>query len=270
MENKKRIITALVLFPLVIAILLIDNQYIIDAVIAVIGLMAMYEYLEAISKICKPIKWISYLSVLCILGIHLIPSEYLLKMVVILIPISFLAMFIQLIVTNMKTNFKDIAFTFFGMCYITIFLACISLIRGMNNGVILVWYSIFSAWGCDTMAYFTGRAIGKHKFSKVSPKKSIEGCIGGIVGAVLISCIFTFFINKYANVNFSYWHILGIVTILSIIGQIGDFAASSIKRYVEVKDFSNLMPGHGGMLDRIDSLLFIAPFAYILLGLINI
>jgi phosphatidate cytidylyltransferase len=268
MDNLKRICTAVVLFPLVIAILIVKNQYVIDAFLTIIAIMAIYEYLGAVSKVCKPIKWISYLSALSIMGLHIVPSEYLIKIAIIAIPTLFVIMFLQLILTDMKTNFKDIAFTFFGICYVVIFLACISLLRGMANGIILVWYAIIAAWGTDTMAYFTGKLIGKHKFSKVSPKKSIEGCIGGIVGAVLIACIFTFFVNKYANVNYSYIYISCITIILSIIGQIGDFSASSIKRFVEIKDFSNLMPGHGGMLDRIDSLLFIAPFAYVLLSLI--
>lgn len=268
MDNIKRIITAIVLFPLVIAVLLVKNQYIIDAVLCVIALFAIYEYLGAVSKICKPIKWISYLAQFSIIGLHLVPNEYFSKIAILAIPTLILIMFLQLIITDMKTTFKDIAFTLFGICYVTAFLSCISLLRGMESGVILVWYAIIAAWGTDTMAYFVGRTIGKHKFSKVSPKKSVEGCIGGVVGAIVIACIFTFFINKYTDVSYSYIYISCITAILSIIGQIGDFTASSIKRFVEIKDFSNLMPGHGGMLDRIDSLLFIAPFAYILLSII--
>ena len=96
-------------------------------------------------------------------------------------------------------------------------------------------------------------------------KKSIEGCIGGIIGAVTIILIYTYIANKFWRMEISYYIIALIGIILSIIGQIGDFAASSIKRYVEIKDFSNMIPGHGGMLDRIDSLIFLAPFAYALL-----
>ena len=102
----------------------------------------------------------------------------------------------------------------------------------------------------------------------MSPNKSIEGCIGGIIGAVAISLLFTYAFNTLFEMNFSYLVIIGISICLSIVGQIGDFAASSIKRYVGIKDFSNLIPGHGGMLDRIDSVIFIAPFAYMLLKLL--
>ncbi len=113
-----------------------------------------------------------------------------------------------------------------------------------------------------------GRTLGKHKFSKISPNKTIEGCIGGIIGAIIFGVGLAFIFNIVFNMNFSYITILLIEIVLSIVGQIGDFAASSIKRYVGIKDFSNLIPGHGGMLDRLDSVIFIAPFAYILLRLL--
>ena len=113
-----------------------------------------------------------------------------------------------------------------------------------------------------------GKKFGKHKFSKVSPKKSIEGCICGTVGALICILIYTYIANKYWGMNYSYLLISIIGIILSIVGQMGDFAASSIKRTVDIKDFSNLIPGHGGMLDRIDSLIFLAPFAYALFNLL--
>jgi phosphatidate cytidylyltransferase len=144
----------------------------------------------------------------------------------------------------------------------------LALIFGMENGRVLIWYAMISAWGSDVFAYLIGKFFGKHKFSKVSPKKSIEGCIAGVVGAVGLLLAFTYFANTYwgLNVNYGYVTLIGIA--LSLLGQIGDFAASSIKRYVDIKDYSNLIPGHGGMLDRIDSLIFLAPFAYVLLSLI--
>ena len=168
----------------------------------------------------------------------------------------------------MKYNIKDIAITFFGICYIVIFLMFIPIIREMPNGKILIWYVIIAAWGTDIFAYCIGRKFGKHKFSKVSPNKSIEGCIAGTVGAVICMLIYTAICNNVWNMNINYILISIIGVVLSLVGQIGDFAASSIKRYTGIKDFSNLIPGHGGMLDRIDSVIFIAPFAYFLLMLI--
>ena len=144
----------------------------------------------------------------------------------------------------------------------------IAFINGMPNGKILIWYALFAAWGTDISAYVIGRHFGKHKFSKVSPKKSVEGCIGGTIGAILLMLAYTYFANTYWGMNYSYLFIGGMGVILSLVGQIGDFAASSIKRFVDIKDDSNLIPGHGGMLDRIDSLIFLAPFAYALFTLL--
>ena len=144
----------------------------------------------------------------------------------------------------------------------------LSLIDGRTNGKILLGYIFATAWGTDVFAYCIGHRFGKHFFSKISTKKTIEGCVAGILGALIIVLLYTLILNKVFFFKYSYF-MLGIIAIvLSLIGQIGDFSASCIKRYVDIKDYSNLLPGHGGMLDRIDSVLFIAPFAYILFTLI--
>ena len=133
------------------------------------------------------------------------------------------------------------------------------------SGKFLIWFVIFSAWGSDAFAYWIGKNFGKHKFSKVSPNKTVEGCIGGMIGAMVFSLICSFVMNQYFDTEINYIVIAVLSAILSLVGQIGDFSASVIKRYFAVKDFSELFPGHGGMLDRIDSVMFIAPFAYFLL-----
>ena len=258
----KRITSSLLGFPLVVIIFLIGNKYIVDVLLTIVAILAIDEYFKAVSKICKPIKWLGYLSCLSISLIHVIPPENLNIVITLSIPTILLILFSTVIATDMKTNFKDVAYTFLGIFYIVFFTMFIAFINGMKEGNILVWYVIFAAWGTDVFAYFIGKHFGKHKFSKVSPKKSIEGCIAGTIGAVVMMLIYTYFANTYWGVSYSYRYITLIGIILSLIGQIGDFTASSIKRYVDIKDFSNLIPGHGGMLDRIDSLLFLAPFAY--------
>ena len=110
--------------------------------------------------------------------------------------------------------------------------------------------------------------FGKHKFSKISPKKSIEGCIAGIISGVLLVTISSLIFGNIFNIDFNYFAIVIIAFIINILGQIGDFSASCIKRYCEVKDFSNLLPGHGGIIDRFDSVIFAAPFAYYLLTML--
>lgn len=260
----KRVTSALLGFPLVVVIFLIGNKYIVDIALAIIAILAIDEYFNAISKVAKPVKWLGYLSCLSIAFIHIIPVQSLSMVVTLSVPTVLLILFAQVIGTEMKTNFKDIAYTFLGIFYVIFFMIFIALIDGMENGKILIWYAMFAAWGTDVFAYFTGKLIGKHKFSKVSPKKSIEGCIGGTMGAILMMLAYTWIANTLWGMNYSYIYIAGIGLVLSLIGQIGDFAASSIKRYVDIKDYSNLIPGHGGMLDRIDSLIFLAPFAYAL------
>lgn len=260
--DVKRITSGLLGFPLVVIIFLIGNKYIVDVLLTIVAILAIDEYFKAVSKICKPIKWVGYLSCISISLIHVIPPENLSIVITLSIPTILLILFSTVIATDMKTNFKDVAYTFLGIFYIVFFTMFIAFINGMKDGNILVWYVIIAAWGTDIFAYFIGKHFGKHKFSKVSPKKSIEGCIAGTIGAVVMMLIYTYFANTYWGVSYSYGYIALIGVILSLIGQIGDFTASSIKRYVDIKDFSNLIPGHGGMLDRIDSLLFLAPFAY--------
>ncbi len=260
--DVKRITSGLLGFPFVVIIFLIGNKYIVDTLLSVVAILAIDEYFNAISKVCKPIRWVGYLCCLSICFIHVIPQTSLNIVVTLSVPIVMIILFINIIATNMSITFKDVAYTFLGIFYVIFFMMFIAFINGMPNGRILIWYAIFAAWGTDICAYFVGRKFGKHKFSKVSPKKSIEGCIGGTIGAITIMLIYTFFANTYWDMNYSYIYIILTGMVLSIIGQIGDFSASSIKRYVGIKDYSNLIPGHGGMLDRIDSLLFLAPFAY--------
>lgn len=268
----KRITSALLGFPLVVIVLAIGNKYVVDIFLAIVAAISMQEYFNAVSKVSKPVRWIGYLSCIIIALIHIvpesIPSNIVLNIMLLIIPTLLLILFFTIVATNMKINFKDISYTMFGIIYIITCISFIAMIRGTDNGNILVWFAIIAAWGSDTSAYIVGKRFGKHKFSEVSPKKSIEGCVAGVIGALLIALIFNFAINKIYNLSYSYLLVGIIVAILSIIGQIGDFAASSIKRYVDVKDYSNLIPGHGGMLDRIDSLMFLAPFAYVFLTLI--
>ena len=240
----KRITSGLLGFPLVLIILIFGNNIVVDIALAIIALLAMNEYFNAISKVAKPVKWLGYLCCVSIALIHFIPYEYLNMITILTIPIILLILFATVI------------------AYVVFFTMFVAFINGMENGKILIWYVIIAAWGTDIFAYFIGRLFGKHKITKVSPKKSVEGCIGGTVGAILLMILYTYIANTFFGVNYSYLYIAGIGLVLSLIGQIGDLAASSIKRYVDIKDFSNLIPGHGGMLDRIDSLIFLAPFAY--------
>ena len=269
MENFKRITSSLLGLPMVIVVLLFGNKYVIDVALAVVALISLHEYYNSFSKNYKTIQWLGYLLAICISFIHLVPTDMLFKIISLGIPFIVAILFIELILRNLKISIVDIAISFFGIFYIVLFTMFVPLIAGLEHGKVLIWYVLTASWGTDIFAYIVGRKIGKHKFSKISPKKSIEGCIAGTIGAVILSLIYTFCINKFMGFLIApYLHIVIASIVLSVIGQFGDFAASSVKRFNEIKDFSNLIPGHGGLLDRIDSLIFIAPFAYILLTIL--
>lgn len=269
MENFKRITSSLLGLPMVIVVLLLGNKYVIDVALAVVALISLHEYYNSFSKNYKPIQWLGYLLAICISFIHLVPTDMLFKIISLGIPFIVAILFIELILRNLKISIVDIAISLFGIFYIVLFTMFVPLIAGLEHGKVLIWYVLTTSWGTDIFAYIVGRKIGKHKFSKISPKKSIEGCIAGTIGAVILSLIYTFCINKFMGFLIApYLHIVIASIVLSVIGQFGDFAASSVKRFNEIKDFSNLIPGHGGLLDRIDSLIFIAPFAYVLLTIL--
>jgi len=143
--------------------------------------------------------------------------------------------------------------------------------RISKDGAYTVWLIFISAWGCDTCAYLVGRAIGKHKMTPVlSPKKSIEGAVGGIVGSALIGALYgTIFktnLTEFSNPAV-FCAIIGACG--GFISMFGDLSASAIKRQYQIKDYGNLIPGHGGIMDRFDSIIFTAPLIYILVTLLQ-
>lgn len=263
--NITRLTSALLGMPLVILILVFGNVYVVDIAFAIIAAIALHEFLKCFEGKAKPIIWIGYFASAFISIMHIIPSVSMMNFVGMFLFLMILLLFIEVFRSNMKINIIDISVTLFGICYIVFFLMFIPLIRGFENGQFLIWYVFTASWGTDVFAYIVGKTIGKHKFCEISPKKSIEGCIGGVIGAVLFTIAFTYGFNHFAELNIAYDKIIVFSIILSIIGQMGDFAASAVKRYVGIKDYSNLIPGHGGMLDRFDSVIFIAPAAYFLL-----
>lgn len=265
MKTKiKRFISGMILFLAVAVILIFGNSTAVNLTISAVAIIAINEYFNSLSKKYKVERWIGNILAILLAFINVLPKE----MLILMFPIGIALLFFKVIITEMKTNFVDIAITGFGIIYIIGFIMFIPLIYMSEHGKLLIWYLAISAWGTDTFAYRVGIKFGKHKLTPISPKKSIEGSIGGIVGSTLIAIIYTYFINKICNAGISYLEITGIAVVLSVLSQIGDLAASSIKRYVDIKDFGKIIPGHGGMLDRIDSILFIAPFAYFLLTMI--
>lgn len=153
----------------------------------------------------------------------------------------------------------------FCVIYCPVMLSFIYRTRSLAGGAFLVWLIFIAAWGCDTCAYCAGRLFGKHKLAPVlSPKKSIEGAIGGVIGAALLGFLYALFLVKKEGTHAGLWEYALICALGAVISQIGDLAASGIKRDHKIKDYGKLIPGHGGIMDRFDSVIFTAPIIYYL------
>ena len=156
-------------------------------------------------------------------------------------------------------GFGDISTVFLSVTYVTVSFTSMSLTRYMQNGAYIFGLVFIAAWMCDVFAYFTGRLFGKHKLAPhLSPKKTVEGSIGGILFAVLGCVLYGFIIEKTTDLSAKYWVLALLGFVLSIISQIGDLFASLIKREHGIKDYSRMLPGHGGVMDRFDSILAIS------------
>lgn len=162
-----------------------------------------------------------------------------------------------------KRSLADGMATLTGIFYV-VFLSYHVVLVERNFGI-GVWFIVLTAFGTDIFAYFTGFLIGKHKLCpKISPKKTIEGAVGGAVGSVLLCVLFSVIFMKENLVGAAILGLLG-----GIIAQFGDLTASIFKRHMGIKDYGNLIPGHGGVLDRVDSILFTAPLVYYVLTLVQ-
>ena len=269
----KRCLTMVIGLPIVIAVIVFANKYVVDAIVAVLAISAIYEYTKCTRNKFKTIMWVGIVTAAMISLIHFIPCEYLLRYLPLGLLTILAILFMHVVFTDMKINAADIAVTLFGIIYIVGLFAYVALLNGYErNGFILgklfLGYLFLATWGCDVFAFLIGFKFGKHKFSKISPKKSVEGCLAGTISGVVLVLITTVIYNQVFELQINYL-IIGIIgLVINLLGQIGDFSASCIKRYSEVKDFSNLLPGHGGIIDRFDSVIFAAPFAYYLLTLL--
>ena len=173
-----------------------------------------------------------------------------------------LLMFVY-VFTYPKYEADQVMSAFFGIVYVAVMLSFIFLTRNLEGGKFLVWLIFLCSWGCDTCAYCVGMLIGKHKMSPVlSPKKSIEGAVGGVAGAALLGVIYA------AATQGKMAEYALICAVGALISMVGDLAASAIKRNQNIKDYGKLIPGHGGILDRFDSVIITAPVIYYLAKLI--
>lgn len=260
----KRIISTIVGIAILILVFIFNNLFIVNIAVTAIALLGISEFYKAMNnKGIKSIKSIGYISTLAILAIGMVSADILKIILFAILPIATFMLFCCSIFTKMKYNIVDISVTIFGMIYVTFLSSFLSLTLSLTNGRYFIWYILGGAWITDTFAYLIGVKFGKHKFKEISPKKSIEGCVGGLIGCMLFYGIYTYYLTTI-GIELNIVAMTAIGFLISVISQIGDFSASSIKRYCGIKDFGNIMPGHGGVLDRFDSVIMIAPFIYML------
>lgn len=267
---KQRLISSLIYFAFLVGILVINHPIVDTIVVVCISCIAMHEYIKAFKSIgYNPISWIGYIG--CI-SIFLMGQgiDFNLKMLIlrVAIPILLISMFIYIILKNLKITVVDVALTIFALVYIPFMFSFVKLILSMENGRIYIWLVLMGAFVSDIFAYLVGRKFGKHKLCPtISPKKTVEGAVAGVLCVIIAFLLFTFIVNNVFSLNLNYLVMILMGLVSAIVGQFGDLSASSIKRYCGIKDFGTIMPGHGGILDRCDSILFVAPIVYIFLKL---
>ena len=253
----QRLLSGIVLLAVLITVIILGGNYLL-VFLGIISLIGQYELYRAV-KIEKTLPaYLGYtVSILyeCLLFFDM--GDFIFPLII----IYFLLLMTVYVFCYPKYVVEQISVIFFGFFYVPVLLSYIYQLRMEELGIYIVWLVIISAWGSDTCAYCVGRLIGKHKLpSPLSPKKTIEGCVGGVIGAGLLGMAYGFMF-KLPNSPL----IFAIVCATgSVIAQIGDLAASAIKRNHDIKDYGHLSPGHGGILDRFDSVIFTAPVVWLL------
>ena len=281
----KRILVGLVGIPVVVGIIGLGGWFFAGAVIVITTISLMEFYRLATSKHAEANISVGVVWSLCLQGSIAVmcSASGLEPLTWLMASIGFLVGGLLLTLTaelwrNRENALLNTAVTAFGVMYISAFLSALILLRGTSHvtfetitwfnepGAFLVLTIFVSVWACDTVAYFVGIKFGKHKlFPRVSPKKTWEGAAGGFVGAV---AAFALLASHYMP-QMPMIHAIVCGIIVGVMGQVGDLAESLLKRDASVKDTSQILPGHGGLLDRFDSILFVAPLILIYLMVIS-
>ena len=253
----KRLATAVVSILILIAVLF-ASKIVLECAVGIVTVMCLYEIYKALGFTKR--------RVLLVLGF--VPPVFLVLENIfnmpILLYIYMFLLFAALVFFHDEISFKDVSAVFFASLFVTLFLWHIVIVKTIEpGGSFLIWAVFIGACTTDTFAYITGSLIGTHKLTpKISPHKTIEGAIGGVLGCVISFLIYGLILSKCFGftVSINALWILGVLCAVS--AQIGDLSASVIKRECGIKDFGTLFPGHGGMLDRFDSIMFVAPLVY--------
>jgi len=257
---KKRVITALCGIPLLIAAIWFDQPLPwLTIIVAIWGLLAAFEFYKMVAAAkVPPLTYFGLIwTLLFILSPHF---DYAILTPLLLTSTVILPLICQLWRPPEEAG-TSWAWTVVGILYLGWLLSHFVALRGVDDGRNWVFFALFTTFASDTAAFFIGRALGRHRLAPhISPGKTWEGAIGGIFGAIIISLCFT--LPTPLNVPLNYGQAILLGFLVSIFGQLGDLAESMLKRNMGVKDSSQLIPGHGGFLDRIDSVVFAGVVVY--------
>lgn len=254
-----RILTAILGIPLLIVVINLGSIPLLIGVILLssVGLQEVYRtfQIKKENKINRTLEMI--LNSLCLIIMDL-DSELILPYIIFL----FIFHFSYQLFTK-SPSFESGLLGFIGIIYVGFMLGHLLLFNKLMYGKYLIWLVFIIAFATDTFAYFIGTYLGKTKLcSNISPKKTVEGSIGGIFGSLLVCILYGIYLNEFQNISISLVHFIILGIFASIISQFGDLTASLIKRNYGIKDFGKIFPGHGGILDRFDSIIFVAPAVY--------
>ena len=255
---KTRLISGIVLVIIALATIISGSWILFFTLLAVslIGMRELYKVMKVSDEHVTVLELVGYLgAVLYYIAMKADFGNYgTMAIIISMILILFVYVF-----GYPKYHAEQVMAAFFGVVYVAVMLSFIYLTRSLPDGKFLVWLIFLCSWGCDTCAYCVGMLIGKHKMAPVlSPKKSIEGAVGGVAGAALLGVIYA------AATQGKMAEYALICAVGALISMVGDLAASAIKRNQNIKDYGKLIPGHGGILDRFDSVIFTAPVIYFL------
>lgn len=239
--------------------------FVVNGAISMAGLFELYRVLK-IER--TPLAVIGYLACAAYYGLIWFDGHRYVTFMAILVLMCLMSFYVF---TFPKYKTEEITAAFFGLFYAAVMLSYLYQVRRMPDGSYLVWLIFFSSWGCDTCAYCAGKLFGKHKMTPtLSPKKTIEGAVGGVAGSAALGYGYaSFFGGRMMELKNPYLACALACALAAMISQVGDLAASAIKRNHAVKDYGRLIPGHGGILDRFDSMIFTAPAIYLVITLLG-
>lgn len=262
---KQRLLSGIVLVIAMVAILYFGG-YVTGVAMLILSLGGIFELLR-IYKLHNTL--LGYAGYIAAVVYYILLFCDLRKYILFMFIIAILIILGIYVFAYPKYTDKDIMAVIFSFFYVAFMLSYVYEIRILKHGGILVIMIFICSWVNDTLAYCAGVTMGKHKMSpKLSPKKSIEGLIGGLLGAAVVGGVYGYFLDKYVYSIEKSILVFAIIGFLgAIVAVIGDLTASAIKRNNDIKDYSKLIPGHGGILDRFDSIIFTAPVIYYLIML---